>query len=138
LDLRERVVAVEAGASRHEAAERFEVSARVQRWVRFGSAAAKPIGGSTSPLEAHAAWLLELVAKHPGTRSPFKKSPCARRSKNEQTWCGRADAGCASKGLFDPARLVFVDETAVSTNMARLRARCERGERLIAHVPQSH
>jgi len=42
------------------------------------------------------------------------------------------------QGLFDPARLVFVDETAVSTNMARLRGRCERGERLIAHVPQSH
>jgi transposase len=37
----------------------------VQRFVRFGSAAAKPIGGSTSPLEAHAAWLLELIAKHP-------------------------------------------------------------------------
>jgi transposase len=71
LDLRERVVAsVEAGASRHEAAERFEVSVSsailwVQRFVRLGSAAAKPIGGSTSPLEAHAAWFLELIAKHP-------------------------------------------------------------------------
>jgi transposase len=71
LDLRKRVVAwVEAGASRYEAAERFDVSVSsairwVQRFVRFGSAAAKPIGGSTSPLEAHAAWLLELIAKHP-------------------------------------------------------------------------
>ena len=42
------------------------------------------------------------------------------------------------QGLFDPARLVFVDETAVSTSMARLRGRCESGERLIAHIPQSH
>jgi hypothetical protein len=47
LDLRERVVAsVEAGASRYEAAERFEVSGSsairwVQRYVRFGSAAAR-------------------------------------------------------------------------------------------------
>jgi hypothetical protein len=32
------------------------------------------------------------------------------------------------QGLFDPARLVFVDETAVSINMARLRGRCERGD----------
>lgn len=40
------------------------------------------------------------------------------------------------QGLFDPARLVFVDETAVSNNMARLRGRCKRGERLIAHIPQ--
>jgi transposase len=42
------------------------------------------------------------------------------------------------QGLFDPARLVFVDETATSTNMARLHGRCERGVRLIGHVPQSH
>ena len=41
------------------------------------------------------------------------------------------------QGLLDPARL-FVDETAVSTSMARLRGRCESGERLIAHTPQSH
>ena len=71
LDLRERVVAsIEAGASRHEAAEQFAVSVSsairwMQRFVRFGSAAAKPSGGSTSPLEAHAPWLLELIAKHP-------------------------------------------------------------------------
>jgi transposase len=42
------------------------------------------------------------------------------------------------QGLFDPARLVFVDETATSTNMARLHGRCERGVRLIGHVPQGH
>jgi hypothetical protein len=29
------------------------------------------------------------------------------------------------QGLFDPAQLVFVDETAVSTNMARLCGRCD-------------
>jgi len=172
LDLRKRVVAfVEAGASRHEAAERFEVSASsairwVQRCVRFGSAAAKPIGGSTSPLEAHAAWLLELVAKHPdltldeivvamrqhgiaGSRSAvwrfferhkitFKKKS-VRATEQERTDVVRARRRwMREQGLFDPARLVFVDETAVSTNMARLRGRCERGERLIAHVPQSH
>jgi hypothetical protein len=37
--------------------------------------------------------------------------------------------------LFDPTRLVFVDKTTISTNMARLRGRCGR---LIGHVPQSH
>ena len=42
------------------------------------------------------------------------------------------------QGFFDPARLVFVDETATATNMARLRGRCARGVRLIGHVPQSH
>ena len=39
------------------------------------------------------------------------------------------------QGMFDPARLVFIDETAVSTNMVRLRGRAPRGVRLIGHVP---
>ena len=39
------------------------------------------------------------------------------------------------QGMFDPARLVFIDETAVSTNMARLRGRAPRGERVIGRVP---
>ena len=37
--------------------------------------------------------------------------------------------------MLDPARLVFIDETAVSTNMARLRGRAPRGERVIGRVP---
>ncbi len=40
--------------------------------------------------------------------------------------------------MFDPARLVFIDETSTSTNMVRLRGRCRRGERLISRVPQGH
>ena len=35
------------------------------------------------------------------------------------------------QGMFDPARLVFVDETAANTKMVRLSGRCPRGERLI-------
>ena len=70
-DLRERVLeAVETGASRREAAERFEVSPSsavkwIQRWQETGSIAAKPIGGSISPLEKHADWLLMLISEHP-------------------------------------------------------------------------
>jgi hypothetical protein len=37
--------------------------------------------------------------------------------------------------MLDPARLVFIDETAVSTNMVRLRGRAARGVRLIGRVP---
>jgi transposase len=70
-DLRERVIeAVEGGASRREAGERFEVSASssvrwVQRWYEEGSAAPKPRGGSVSPLEQFAAQVLALVAEQP-------------------------------------------------------------------------
>ena len=39
------------------------------------------------------------------------------------------------QGLLDPARLVFIDETAVSTNLTRLRGRAPRGVRVIGIVP---
>jgi transposase len=39
------------------------------------------------------------------------------------------------QGMFDPARLVFVDETSTNTAMVRLRGRARRGERLIDYAP---
>lgn len=40
------------------------------------------------------------------------------------------------QGLLDPAHLVFIDETAVSTNMVRLYGRGPRGARVIGEAPQ--
>jgi transposase len=39
---------------------------------------------------------------------------------------------------LDPERLVFIDETGTSTNMARLRGRARRGERLVGKIPHGH
>ena len=70
-DLRERVItAVETGASRREASERFEVSVAsavkwLQRWYQKRSAAPKPRGGSVSPLEEFAVEILDLIAQRP-------------------------------------------------------------------------
>jgi transposase len=70
-DLRSRVVAeVAAGSSRRQAAARFKVSAASAiRWTALeaqtGSISARPVGGKTSPLEAHADWLKRLVAQEP-------------------------------------------------------------------------
>ena len=70
-DLRERVIGtVEAGASRREAADLFDVSVSsairwVQRWREEGSREPKPRGGSRSVLEDHAERILALVAEHP-------------------------------------------------------------------------
>jgi transposase len=66
-DLRERVVAAVAGGqTRHAAAAQFKVSVSsavrwAQRWQASGEVAAKPTGGSTSPLEQHEAELRALV-----------------------------------------------------------------------------
>jgi transposase len=66
-DLRERVVeAVNEGATRSEAAERFGVgvSSAVrwhQAWRETGTVEAKPCGGSRSPLEDYAEEIIALV-----------------------------------------------------------------------------
>src|ERR1700726_4800778 len=167
-DLRERVItAVETGASRREAAERFEVSVAsavkwLQRWYQQRSAAPKPRGGSVSPLEEFAVEILDLIAQRPDltlveTVAELRK----RRIKTSRSslWRfldrhnitlkkvlqaaerQRADVARARRrwireqGMLDPARLVFIDETAVSTNMVRLRGRAPRGVRLIGRVP---
>ena len=70
-DMRMRVIArVEGGGSRREAAEHYDVSpSTAVIWVKCyretGRCAAKPRGGSTSPLEEHAEFLLELIDEQP-------------------------------------------------------------------------
>jgi transposase len=70
-DVRQRVIAqVEGGASRREVAEEFEISASTAIiWVKCfretGRCAAKPRGGSISPLEKHSDFLLGLIEQQP-------------------------------------------------------------------------
>jgi transposase len=70
-DLRERVIeAVQAGASRREAAERFEISAScavkwLQRWRDHGEWVPKARGGSRSVLEDYAERILALIDEQP-------------------------------------------------------------------------
>jgi transposase len=72
IDLRSRIVAeVAAGSSRREAARIFRVSpSSAIRWTELqeetGSVSPRPRGGKPrSPLEPHAAWVLELISKEP-------------------------------------------------------------------------
>jgi transposase len=44
----------------------------------------------------------------------------------------------ANQPSLDAERLVFIDETGTATDMAPLRGRCRRGERLIGRVPHGH
>jgi transposase len=66
-DLRTRVIEfVEAGASRREAAEHFEVSASsairwVQRFREDGTCEPMPRGGGTSPLEKYSQQILVVI-----------------------------------------------------------------------------
>jgi hypothetical protein len=50
----------------------------------------------------------------------------------------RREAWFDNQPDLDPERLVFIDETWASTNMARLRGRAPKGERLRAGIPHGH
>jgi hypothetical protein len=68
------------------------------------------------------------------TTSPSKKSLQAAEQERADVVHARR-RWIREQGMLDPARLVFIDETAVSTNMVRLRGRAPRGVRLIGRVP---
>jgi transposase len=101
------------------------MSSRTSRCVRLFRHCTS--GGSQ---EAGAHSLGSLLA----TASLSKKSLSAAERK-------RADVARARRrwvreqGLLDSARLVFIDETAVTTNMVRLNGWNPRGERLVGDVP---
>jgi len=117
----------------------------LQRWEDSGSAEAKPRGGGVSPLEVHATVILEVVRAQPDaafvellvvlkkrgirtSRSALwrffgrhgitfkKKSLCASERQRQDVVRARRK-WIREQGLLDPARLVFIDETSVNTQM---------------------
>jgi transposase len=123
-----------------------------KRWRETGSFEAKYIRGqSRSPLKKHEEWLLELVRREPdltleeiqcrlrdelqqkaGLGSvwrffdrhgiSFKKKHSRRRAGSPDVAAARA-AWADDRAKLHPERLVFIDETGTSTNMARLAKR---------------
>ena len=67
----------------------------------------------------------------------FKKSAHALEQERPDVLKRRRDWFEAQPEL-DPQRLVFIDETGLSTKMARLRGRARRGERCRAGIPHGH
>jgi transposase len=81
---------------------------------------------------------LEVAARSPDfslvTASLLKKSLRAAE-RNRDDVARKRRRWIREQGLLDPARLVFIDETAVTTNMVRPNGWSPRGERLIGEVP---
>ncbi len=172
-DLRKRVIAlVEGGMSRRAAARQLMVSESssikwFRRFAETGGFAEKPgKKARPSPLDAHAEWLLALVAREPdltlaeivagfGTgfcsrprtarfrdfssamTSAIKKTLHASEQHREDVAKAREDWKKAQPAL-DPDRLVFIDETGTNTQMTRTRGRCQKGERLVDYAPHGH
>jgi transposase len=71
------------------------------------------------------------------TRSPSKKTLHAAEQDRPDVAAARAELKAEQPSL-DAPRLVFIDETSVTTKMVRHYGRCPRGERLVAKVPHGH
>lgn len=134
----------------------------MQRFEATGSVAAKPGAGSTSPLEKDAEFLLALIAEGPnmtldeivaamrkrriaGSRSAvwrffarrdisFKKTLYAAKQRHADVVSARR-RWMREQGMFDPARLAFIDETNTNTAMVRLRSRAPRSQQLLDYLP---
>src|SRR5271167_3193880 len=84
----------------------------------------------------------------PGAAARFRASSLAMASPSKKSLRAaerkRADVARARRrwireqGFLDPARLVFIHETAVTTNMLRLNCWNPRGERLVSDAPMGH
>ena len=68
----------------------------------------------------------------------FKKKPCSPASRIGQTSRANVSAGKRVRPASIPARLVFIDETWVKTNMTPLRGWGPKGRRLVAKAPHGH
>jgi transposase len=135
----------------------------MQRLRDTGSWEAKPRGGGTSPLEQHKERILAVVKERPdatlkeikvelrkqGIRTSqtalwrfldrheiTRKKKSLRAAEQKRKDVARARRKwIREQGMLDPAKLVFIDETSVNTNMVRLYGRAPCGVRLVEHVP---
>jgi len=71
-----------------------------------------------------------------GRTIPLKSAHAAERDRPDIL--KRREAWFENQLELDPGKLVFIDETGAATNMARLRGRAQKGERLRAGIPQGH
>ena len=144
------------------------VSKLAQRWRRTGCLDPLKSGGDrrSGAIEAQRDWLLQTIEttsdltlrevrdrlSQRGTSSStsaiarfFQRHRISRKKKTlHATERDRADvtaaraAWKAQQPRFDATRLVFLDETSTTTNMARTHGRAPVGERLVGAVPQGH
>src|SRR4029434_8045345 len=134
VDLRARVIEeVETGASRREAAERYGISPSVvviwvQRFEETGSVAAKPSGGSISPLEQHAEFLLGLIANQPDLTLDEIRAAVRRRRMGARRGCAGM---CAVEQHAELLRVLIANQPELTLDeiVAAMRKRRIAGSR---------
>jgi transposase len=154
VDLRERVVAaVSDGLSRRAAAARGDPEAAGRRSALGedrGICAADPGHDGEDPgchvgrasrgagRARHRRWRRHAVALLRASADHAKKKTAHACEQDRPDVLTQREAWFEGQPDLDPQKLVFIDETAATTKMARLYGRAPRGERLRAGVPHGH
>ncbi|MCP4242805.1 MAG: IS630 family transposase [bacterium] len=133
-----------------------------------GTVAPKAQGGDrrSGRIEAQAAFILDQVAARPDItlaalqeklrerglsvgittlrrffkrrRITFKKKTAHAAEQDHSDVNAAREVWFEGQLDFDPAKLIFIDETSANTKMVRLRGRAPKGERCRAAVPHGH
>lgn len=138
-----------------------------RRWRLTGSVAAKPMHGHPpSKLAPHKDLVLKLVADQSDLtldelrrrladhgikvgkscihsflkrqRLSFKKKTAHAAEQSRPDVKKQRKAWRRAQRWIDQDRLVFLDETALTTKLARVYGRCPIGERLVSAIPHGH
>jgi transposase len=137
-DLRERALArFAAGETIREIGKALGIDPScVPKWAKrkreTGSISPAPIGGRKPRMLSGEiiVWLRERLQSGPFTTRGLTCELAQRGIKTDR-WKAR-------QANIDPARLVFIDETWVKTNMTPLRGWGPKGRRLVAKAPHGH
>ncbi len=81
---------------------------------------------------------LRVVALLPTPEDHAQKKTTYAAEQERPDILKRREEWFGGRIYLDPDKLVFIDETWASTNMARTRGRAPRGERLRALIPHGH
>ena len=150
-------------AARHFRVSRSSAIRWTKRTAETGSPAALPMGGKKPfALACEEAWIRTRVAEKPDLtgrellaelhhrgveisyyavwhfldRAGLSLKKSLRASEQDRADVARRRQRWKEhQGKVSAARLIFVDETWVKTNMTRTHGRCAKGQRLIAKVP---
>ena len=154
LDLRERVVAAVSGGMRARPGHRKREGQTAGRRPSFpphgGAGRSDPVAaGRIRRHHAHgdpgpsrrarpSLWHRHALAFLPAARHHVEKKTAHASEQDRPDILKRREDWFDGQLDLDPGRLVFIDETWASTNMARRYGRAPRGERLRVGVPHGH
>ncbi len=122
----------------HRRSRIAEMEPVLRAWIEQAPGLSLARVSRTSRRAGHLDQDRRLVASVEQMGSYLQKKPCTPASKNARTCSGRAERGMQALPTMEVEKLVFIDETWISTSMTRRYGRAPRGQRCLDSAPHGH